>query len=55
MKGEIWNPSKYKIGTKGDEMRLRLYAAFDLGLRHGISQAADDWGGTAGFTVAFPW
>jgi len=35
VKGEIWNPSKYKIGTKGDEMRRRLYAAFDLGLRHG--------------------
>jgi integrase len=35
VKGEIWNPSKYKQGTKGDEMRRRLYAAFDLGLRHG--------------------
>jgi integrase len=35
VKGDIWNPSKYKIGTKGDEMRRRLYAAFDLGLRHG--------------------
>src|SRR4029077_11328330 len=35
VKGEIWNPEKYKTGTKGDEMRRRLYAAFDLGLRHG--------------------
>jgi integrase len=35
VKGEIWNPDKYRIGTKGDEMRRRLYAAFDLGLRHG--------------------
>jgi integrase len=32
---QIWNPDLYKIGTKGDEMRRRLYAAFDLGLRHG--------------------
>jgi integrase len=31
--GEIWNPAKYRIGTKGDEMRRRVYAAFDLGLR----------------------
>ncbi|MEQ1574710.1 MAG: site-specific integrase, partial [Vicinamibacterales bacterium] len=35
VKGEIWNPDKYKTGTKGDEMRRRVYAAFDLGLRHG--------------------
>src|SRR4029077_3882697 len=35
VKGEIWNPEKYRTGTKGDEMRRRLYAAFDLGLRHG--------------------
>ena len=35
VKGEIWNPSKYRTGTKGNEMRRRLYAAFDLGLRHG--------------------
>lgn len=35
VKGEIWNPSKYRTGTKGDEMRRRVYAAFDLGLRHG--------------------
>jgi len=35
VKGEIWNRDKYKTGTKGDEMRRRLYAAFDLGLRHG--------------------
>jgi len=31
--GEIWNPAKYRTGTKGDEMRRRVYAAFDLGLR----------------------
>lgn len=31
--GEIWNPAKYRTGTKGDEMRRRIYAAFDLGLR----------------------
>ena len=35
VKGDIWNEAKYRIGTKGDEMRRRLYAAFDLGLRHG--------------------
>src|SRR5436190_4572675 len=35
VKGDIWNPSRYRMGTKGDEMRRRLYAAFDLGLRHG--------------------
>ena len=35
VKGEIWNPAKYRTGTKGDEMRRRVYAAFDLGLRHG--------------------
>ena len=29
--------------------------SFDVGIRHGVSQAADEWGGTAGFTVAFPW
>lgn len=33
IKGEIWNPEKYKIGTKGDMMRLRLMAAFDAGVR----------------------
>ncbi|MEO8683098.1 MAG: hypothetical protein ABI665_28895 [Vicinamibacterales bacterium] len=33
IKGEICNPTKYRIGTTGDEMRRRLYAAFDLGLR----------------------
>jgi integrase len=32
---QVWNPNLYKIGTKGDEIRRRLYAAFDLGLRHG--------------------
>jgi integrase len=32
---QVWNPNLYKIGTKGDEMGRRLYAAFDLGLRHG--------------------
>ncbi len=29
--------------------------SFDLGVRHGLSSAADDWGGTAGVTFAFPW
>jgi len=29
--------------------------SLDVGVRHGISSSADDWGGTAGFTVAFPW
>ncbi len=29
--------------------------SFDVGVRHGISRTADEWGGTAGFTVAFPW
>jgi integrase len=33
IKGEIWNPSIYKQGTKGDMMRLRLMAAFDAGVR----------------------
>ena len=35
VKGDIWNPDRYRLGHKGDEMRRRLYAAFDLGLRHG--------------------
>jgi len=29
--------------------------SFDVGVRHGISGAADGWGGTAGLTFAFPW
>lgn len=29
--------------------------SFDIGLRHGLSSAAEDWGGTAGVTFAFPW
>jgi len=29
--------------------------SLDVGVRHGISRAADEWGGTAGFTAAFPW
>lgn len=33
VKGEIWNPEKYKRGTKGDLMRLRLMMAFDTGVR----------------------
>jgi hypothetical protein len=33
IKREIWNPEKYKVGTKGDMMRLRLMAAFDAGVR----------------------
>ena len=28
--------------------------AFDVGLRHGIKHTAAEWGGTAGFTIAFP-
>ncbi len=28
--------------------------SFDVGVRHGISRAADEWGGTAGLTFAFP-
>jgi hypothetical protein len=29
--------------------------SFDVAVRHGISDAADTWGGTAGLTFAFPW
>jgi hypothetical protein len=29
--------------------------SFDVGIRHGISRGADEWGGTAGFTFALPW
>jgi hypothetical protein len=29
--------------------------SFDIGLRRGLSHTADDWGGTAGLTFAFPW
>ena len=29
--------------------------SFDVGVRRGLSSAADDWGGTAGITFAFPW
>jgi len=29
--------------------------SFDVGVRHGLSRAAADWGGTAGLTFAFPW
>jgi len=31
--GRIWNPDTIVMGTKGREMRRRLMAAFDLGLR----------------------
>jgi hypothetical protein len=37
--GTIWNPEKYRVGTKGSEMRRRLIAAFDGGLRRGEMQA----------------
>jgi integrase len=37
--GAIWNPAKYRVGTKGHEMRRRLIAAFDGGLRRGEMQA----------------
>jgi hypothetical protein len=33
--GDIWNPERIASGTKGDEMRRRLIAAFDGGLRAG--------------------
>ena len=33
VKGDIWNPTKYKCGTKGDQMRLRLMMAMDTGVR----------------------
>jgi integrase len=33
VQGEVWNPEKYRVGTKGDMMRLRLMAAFDAGVR----------------------
>lgn len=29
--------------------------SFDVGVRRGLSRAAADWGGTAGFTFDFPW
>jgi hypothetical protein len=29
--------------------------SFDIGVRRGLSSAAEDWGGTAGVTFAFPW
>jgi len=29
--------------------------SFDIGIRHGLSSAAPNWGGTAGLTFAFPW
>jgi Phage integrase family/CENP-B N-terminal DNA-binding domain len=35
VKGEVWNPAKYRVGTKGTEMRRRLMAAFDMGARAG--------------------
>ena len=33
--GDIWNPEALTIGTKGTEMRRRLIAAFDGGMRAG--------------------
>ena len=33
VKGDIWNPAKYRVSTKGSEMKRRLIAAFDIGLR----------------------
>ena len=35
IKGDIWNPAEYRVGTKGSEMRRRLIAAFDGGMRRG--------------------
>ena len=43
--GAIW-----KLAAPAPIHELSL----DVGLRHGISAAADEWGGTAGFTIAFP-
>ena len=43
--GAIW-----KVAAPAPIHELSL----DVGLRHGISAAADEWGGTAGFTIAFP-
>jgi integrase len=36
--GDIWNPVKYTVGTKGTEMERRLIGAFDAGLRAGEMQ-----------------
>ena len=33
IKGQIWNREKYRTGTKGDMMRLRLMMALDTGVR----------------------
>lgn len=33
IRGQIWNPDNYTSTTRGDEMRLRLMAGFDLGVR----------------------
>jgi integrase len=45
--GDIWNPAKYRVGTKGTEMERRLIAAFDGGLRRGemllIQMKHVDW------------
>ena len=36
------------------EVPAPLHAlSLDVGVRHGIGDSADEWGGTAGFTVAF--
>jgi integrase len=35
VKGDVWNPDRVRVGTKGTEMRRRLIAAFDGGLRAG--------------------
>lgn len=35
VQGAIWNPAKYRVGTKGFEMKRRLIGAFDGGLRKG--------------------
>jgi hypothetical protein len=43
--GAIW-----KVAAPAPIHELSL----DVGLRHGITAAADEWGGTAGFTIAFP-
>ena len=33
VKGQVWNREHYRVGTKGDLMRLRLMMALDTGVR----------------------
>jgi integrase len=56
VKGSIWNAAQYRIGTKGREMRRRLMAGFDCGLRPGemlkIQIKHIDWRRTQSLTAA---